>query len=260
VRLVLTGAAGLLGSHLLGALDGEHEVVPLDRLAVDHPRAVTGDLTDLPLLERSFAGARAVLHFAGASAVRSDWEAVLESNVVGMRNVLEAARRSGVERVIWASSNHAVGGYEMAGGVESYRGGVLVDRSSQPWPDSLYGVSKLFGEALARWYSDAHGLRTLGLRIGACVPDDDWEGIARRAAANADDPWLRLPDVEAYRERFAAMFLSRRDLVQLVRRGLEADYACAVVFGVSANPARFHDLEEARRVLGYVPQDAARVR
>src|SRR5262249_21885734 len=150
-------------------------------------------------------------------------------------------------------SNHAVGGYEIAAGAEAYRGSVLVDRHSEPWPDSLYGASKLFGEGIGRHFADAHRLRVLCLRIGACVRDDDWRAAAERSKGS----WLVLGSDRERLERFAAMWLSRRDLLQLVERGLVADYRFACVHAVSANPNRFHDIEEARRVLGYVPQDAA---
>ena len=218
MRVALTGAAGDLGSVLLGALSGRHDVVPIDRRPVDHPAARVVDLADLDGMVRAF----------------------------------EAARQVGVERIVWASSNHAVGQNEVEAGVESYRRRFVLDHRTEIRPDSLYGASKVFGEALGRLYADVHGLRVLSLRIGHCRLDDDW----RIAARTADAGWLPL-DERGMFERFAALWLSQRDLAQLVERGLVADYRYASVMGVSANPNRFHDLEEARRVLGYVPQDAA---
>jgi nucleoside-diphosphate-sugar epimerase len=253
VRIVLTGAAGHLGSVLLDALDGPHEVVPVDRDAVDHPRARALDVADLEAFAAACEGANALVHFAGEPAVETPWEQVLPSNLVGVYNAFEAARRAGIERVVFASSNHAVGGYELSHGAAAYRGAVLVDHRSQHWPDSLYGASKLWGEGVGRLYADRHGLRVLCLRIGACVPHDDWRG----AAIRSKERQLHLHGDRERLERYAAMWLSERDLVQLVERGLTADYRYAIVYGVSANPTRFHDLEEARRVLGYVPKDAA---
>jgi nucleoside-diphosphate-sugar epimerase len=252
MRLALTGAAGNLGAYLLGALSERHDVVPIDRRPVDHPAARLVDLADLEGLVEAFGDCRALVHFAGEPAVEAPWESVLDANLIGVRNAFEAARRAGVERIVWASSNHAVGGNEVEAGVESYRGRFLLDHRTEIRPDSFYGASKVFGEALGRLYADQHGLRVLSLRIGHCRPDDDW----RIAARHAGTDWLPL-DERGLLERYAALWLSQRDLAQLVERGLEADFRYACVYGVSANPNRFHDLEEARRVLGYVPADAA---
>lgn len=252
MRIALTGAAGRLGSFLLGALSVRHDVVPVDRRPVDHSDARLVDLGDLEGLEEAFRGCQALVHFGGEPAVEAPWESVRDANLIGLRNAFEAARRTGVGRIVWASSNHAVGGNEVEAGVEAYRGRFVLDHRTDIRPDSLYGVSKVFGEALGRHYAEQHGLRVLSLRIGHCRPDDDW----RIAARTAGTGWLDL-DERGLRERYAALWLSQRDLAQLVERGLEADYRYACVYGVSANPNRFHDLEEARRVLGYVPQDAA---
>ncbi len=251
MRVALTGAAGRLGSYLLEDLAG-HDLVPVDRAPVEHPAARLVDLGDLDGLTAAFEGCRAVVHFAGEPDVTTPWEAVLASNVIGLRNALEAARLARVERMVYASSNHAVGEYELELGLDAYRGAIVLDHRAELRPDSLYGASKVFGEALGRFYAERHGLRVLALRIGACVRDDDW-----RAAAERRVPWLPLERVEERRERYAALWLSRRDLAQLVERGLVADYRYACVYAVSGNPSRFHDLEEARRVLGYVPLDAA---
>ncbi len=252
MRIALTGAAGNLGAYLLGALSVGHDVVPVDRRAVDHPEARVVDLADLDGLVTAFAGCQALVHFAGEPAVEAPWASVLEGNLIGLRNAFEAARVAGLERIVWASSNHAVGGNEVEWGVETYRGRFVLDHRTEVRPDSLYGASKVFGEALGRLYADRHGLRVLSLRIGHCRPDDDWRVAARRAGTG----WLDL-DERGLLERYAAIWLSQRDLAQLVERGLVADYRYACVSGVSANPNRFHDLEEARRVLGYVPLDAA---
>jgi nucleoside-diphosphate-sugar epimerase len=253
VRIVLTGAAGHLGSVLLEALEPQHEVVPVDREPVDHPRARTLDVAELEPFQDACQGAEAMLHFAGEPAVETPWEDVLPANLVGVYNAFEAARRAGIERVVFASSNHAVGGYEARHGPAAYRGELLVRHDSLHWPDSLYGASKLFGEGVGRVYADRHGLRVLCLRIGACVRGDDWHA----AAARSKERWPELSSDRERLERYASMWLSHRDLVQLVERALTADYRYAIVYGVSANPSRFLDLEEARRVLGYVPRDAA---
>ena len=125
------------------------------------------------------------------------------------------------------------------------------DHTAEIRPDSLYGVSKAYGEALGRLYMELHGLRVFCLRIGAVRPNDD-------PTVPSDNPLIDL-DAEGRRNRMRAVWLSRRDCAELIAACLEADVSWAVVYGVSANPRRFWDLEHARELLGWEPQDAAPV-
>jgi NAD+ dependent glucose-6-phosphate dehydrogenase len=128
--------------------------------------------------------------------------------------------------------------------------GRVLDHDSPVRPDSLYGVSKAYGEALGRYYSEQHGLRVFCLRIGAVEEHDD-------PARPLDYPLVDL-DEDERRERMAAIWLSRRDCASLVGRCLEVeDVSWALVYGVSGNPRRFWDLEHARALLGWEPQDSA---
>jgi uronate dehydrogenase len=226
-RVVITGAAGDIGTRLRKILKGAYpEIVwsdirtPAD-LGADET-FVAADLADYAQVEKLFAGADGVVHFGGFS-VEGPWETIHRSNIVGCYNMFEAAYRAGVERVVFASSNHAVGFYP-----RSERIGTAVTVR----PDSRYGVSKAFGEALGALYADKHGLRVTCLRIGnvADAPID---------------------------ERRLAIWLKPEDLTQLVRIGLDhAEIRFEIFYGASDNEASWWDNSNARR-FGYRPQGRA---
>lgn len=253
-RVVLTGAEGVIGSVLRGRLDAIFELVPLTRAPQTFASHVA-DLTSPGDLRPAFAHADAVIHLAGAADVEAPWAAVLPDNIVGTYNVFEAARAAGVPRVVLASSNHAIGMYEVDGSPDVYRldDGRTFDASVPVRPDSLYGVSKVFGEALGRMYVDVHGMSVVCLRIGAVLADDD------PSSARAGRPFRPLPvlSAEQARQRMRAVWLSHRDCAALFRRAVEADVQWATVFGTSRNPRRLWDLDEARDLLGYEPLDSA---
>jgi NAD+ dependent glucose-6-phosphate dehydrogenase len=239
MRITVTGADGLIGSVLRAGL--------ADAFA---PRWLThddADVTNLAALERAFAGSEAVVHLAANSEVDASWDELLPANVVGAYNAFEAARRAGVRRVVFASSNHVMGRYmwDDAGFTDAARPR-QVTAGMPIRPDSLYGASKAWGEALGRMYAEEHGLEVVCLRIGA-VTDDD-----------------RPPDAEARREpppvarRVCGMWLSHRDCVSLIEAALTAEVAFAIVNGVSDNVGRWLTLDEGRRLLGWEPRDGFR--
>jgi uronate dehydrogenase len=226
-RIVVTGAAGDIGTRMRKLLKGAYpEIVWSD---VRMPAGLAGDETFIPAdladyaqVEKLVAGANGIVHFGGFS-VEGPWETIHRSNIVGCYNMFEAAYRAGVERVVFASSNHAVGFYP-----RSARIGTAVTVR----PDSRYGVSKAFGEAVGALYADKHGMRVTCLRIGnvADAPVD---------------------------ERRLSIWLKPEDLAQLVRIGLDhPDIRFEVFYGASDNAASWWDNSNARR-FGYRPQGRA---
>ncbi len=156
--------------------------------------------------------------------------------------------------MVFASSNHVVGMYELDGAPGLYDPDAdrSYDHTAEIRPDSLYGVSKAYGEALGRMYMERHGLRVFCLRIGAVRANDD-------PTAPTANPLIDL-DSEGRRNRLRAVWLSKRDCAELVARCLDVeDVSWAVVYGVSGNPRRFWDLSHARELLGWEPQDSAPV-
>jgi uronate dehydrogenase len=226
-RILITGAAGKIGSTLRAGLSGRYPVLRLTDIAPLEParageEIVRADLADLAAVEAAMRDVDCVVHL-GAIPGEDTWDRILPNNVVGTWNVFEAARRQGVRRVVYASSHHAVGFHRRAR---------FIDQTVAPRPDGVYGVSKVFGEAVGRLFADKHGMSVACLRIGAF----------------RDRPADR---------RLLHVWLSPRDAVQLAACCIDApDYHFIVVYGVSNNTRnRYRNV--GLDFLGYRPQDNA---
>jgi NAD+ dependent glucose-6-phosphate dehydrogenase len=251
LSVLVTGSAGLIGGILAERISDEFLLSGFDRSPGPIPGAC-GDLLDEEALVGACRGMDAIVHLAGASRVDSSWAEVLSSNIAGTVALFEAARTTGVRRVVLAPSNHVVGGFEREHAPDLYA--LDDDRTigvEEPIrPDSPYGVSKSFAEAVGRFASEECGMTVICLRIGSVLPSDDpW---AAAQAEGGDDAQVR----ERW-ARYRATWLSHRDCAGLVAAALHAEVSFAVVYGVSANPRRFWDLEPGRRLLGWWPQDTA---
>lgn len=243
-RLLITGINGLIGGILSEALQDAYDVVGLDQTGSFSERVLQIDIADyeqVAAVFRQFSPLEYVVHLAADASVEAPWDSILQSNIAGTRNVFEAAREFGARRVIFASSNHVTGAYE------GFAPDLHLHKEFEPEkitiqdpirPDSYYGVSKAFGEALARYYSARWGIEFVCLRIGSLLAEDDPTRSARHRKT-----WL-----------------SQRDLVQLVRRSLESNVVFGIYYGVSDNKGAFWDISNARRELGYAPQDDASTR
>ena len=226
-RILITGAAGEIGTVLRAGLAGRYPLLrladmrPCGKLGAGEEEAVT-DVTNSEAVARAARDIDCIVHLAGV-AREGPWDQILPGNIAGTYNVFEAARRNGVKRVIFASSNHVIG---------FHRVGKPVDEHAALRPDSRYGVSKVFGEALGSLYADKHGLSVACLRIGAF----------RERPGNA---------------RELRAWISHRDTVQLVRCCIDApSFHFIVVYGVSANTRnQWRDSTAAR--IGYKPEDNA---
>ena len=229
-RVLLLGAAGGIGSAIRQGLAGRYGLMRLADIASLTPAGpeeeiAHADLLNVPSLVAAMAGIDTVVHMAGVPVEpeANAWEQVLPANIVGVYNLFEAARLARVKRVLFASSHHAAG---------FHRRDTPATQTLVPRPDSYYGVSKVFGEAMGRMYADKFGLQVLSLRIGAY----------------RDKP----SDI-----RQLAVWISPRDMVELVRCGIEApDFGYATVYGVSANTRSFWDNWDVA-FLGYAPRDNA---
>jgi uronate dehydrogenase len=225
--LVVTGAAGYLGGRLRRRLKDLYpdirwsDLAPPQDLAADE-HFIAADLAEMGDVERLLDGADAVVHLGG-EAYETSWEKIRRANIDGCYNLFEAARRRKVERIVYASSNHTVGYYPRRR---------RLGTSAPVRPDSRYGVSKAFGEALAAMYAFKYGIRVACLRIG------------------------RVEDVPRDR-RGLSTWLSEDDFVQLVRIGLEhPDIRYEIFFGASDNERGWWDNEAAFR-FGYRPTGKA---
>lgn len=224
--VVLTGAGGKVARQVRQHLAGLcRELRLTDRVAItpEHPGETVhlADLADAAALPALLQGAEAIVHFAGYPR-EADWATLFEANIRAVAQLWEAAVAAGVQRIVYASSNHAVGYHPRSR---------VINGLAPPRPDTRYGVSKVFMEAVASLHADKHGLRALGLRIGHC------------AAAPGD-------------ARMLANWVHPEDLAALVQIGLSADIHHDIVYGVSANSASWWDNRRAE-ALGYRPRHSA---
>ncbi len=252
-RVLVTGAEGTIGTAVREHLAGRYELVSLT-LTPQPFSSHVADIADLDAIRPAFEDVDAVVHLAASPSIETPWEDVLRNNLIGTYNVYEAARLAGCERIVFASSNHTVGMVEVEGAPQIYEpeDARVVDHTAELRPDSLYGVSKIYGEALGRLYHERHGLSVFNLRIGSVRAEDDPTLPSSNSLIDLDDAGRHA--------RMRAVWLSRRDCAELIGACLDAeDVDWAVVYGVSANPNRFWDLEHARELLGWEPQDAAPV-
>jgi nucleoside-diphosphate-sugar epimerase len=253
-NVLVTGANGTIGRAVRQHLGDRYQLHGLDREPGEHAAHVA-DIADLDAIQPAFEGMDAVVHLAASISVETPWPDILRDNIIGTYNVYEAAKRAGVEVVVFASSNHAVGMYEVENAPDIYAPDhpLVIDQHAEIRPDSYYGVSKAYGEAMGRYYVENHGLRVFCLRIGTVRADDS----PTSEAAGASSGWLPLTQEQIY-QRLQATWLSQRDCAQLIGRCLDADQIrFGVYYGISDNPRQFWSLANAREELGYVPQDSA---
>lgn len=228
-RVLITGAAGTIGKILTARLHDRYGLVLAD-MAEDTSDAgipiKAMDVRDLGQVCRLMDGIDTVVHLAGDASPQATWESVYENNILGTRNVLQAAQESGARRVVFASSNHVMGMYDRDGDWPVYN-------AQLPRPDSLYGVSKVFGETIGRFYHDEYGMEFIALRIG-------WStGDIHHGAADV----------------LHAMWLSPDDIAHVVERAIEAHVSFGIYYAVSDNPNRRWDLTDTMLDLGYRPKD-----
>jgi len=225
--ILITGAAGDVGTHLRRELAGKYRIRASDLRSLKKVAQETymrADISKMSDALRITKGVDAIVHLGGYS-VEGPWEGILSANIIGCYNVFEAARRNGVKRLLFPTSNHAVG---------FYRRDQTIDHRVYIKPDSRYGVSKVFGEALGSLYADKYGMQVYCMRIGNVNP-------------------------RPIDKRRLSIWFSPRDLAQLVSIGIEhPDIRFEIVYGISANKRAWYDNANAYR-LGYRPQDDAEV-
>ncbi len=247
--IAITGASGNVGREAIAALDSyaltlfshsEHEDLDTEPLEIGDESAV----------RTALEGSDVLIHLAANPSPTAPWESIQEPNIDGVYNVFEAAREHDLERVVFASSNHAVNGETLVGPtrVETTEGNPRIVRpGSQPSPDSYYGISKVFGEAMGEYYARRHGLEVISLRIGWLLSPDELE----QTCAERDGPG----------ERYArAMWLSPADCRHLLETCVTTSLSSnsVVAHGISNNSDRFLSLAETIQELNYYPEDDSR--
>ena len=226
-KLLMTGAAGGLGQALRERLKANCWVLRLSDVkafgvAGPGEEIVLADLADASAVDVMVSGVDAIVHLGGIS-VEGPFAPILQANILGLYNLYEAARKNGVKRVVFASSNHVTG---------FYRQSETITADHPPRPDSLYGLSKAFGEDLSRLYFDRHGIETACVRIGSSF-------------------------LEPKDRRMLATWLSYDDLHRLITACLTTPVlGHSIIFGMSDNAVTWWDNSRARHI-GFVPKDTS---
>ena len=246
-KVLITGITGLIGGIAFEDLKNDHEITGLARRPMEGIRHFRGSIDNLEQILPAFEGQDAVVHMAADPSQEAPWDSVLPNNLIGTYNIYEAARISGVKRVIFASSNHAVGMFERDYPYHHIVKGEYdkvdvwpipqVTHEAPIRPDGYYGISKAYGEAMGRFYSEEYGISVICLRIGTV---NRWDSPVRSI-------------------RHFATWFSHRDQAQLIRKSLGAPESLAfdIFYGVSDNKWHFWDIEHAREVVGFESQDNA---
>jgi nucleoside-diphosphate-sugar epimerase len=243
-KVLITGISGRIGQLICERLGARYTLTGIDREAFDAVPTEVADIADFDAIASAFEGIDVVVHLAANPSPRASWESTLDNNIIGTRNVFEAARQAGVQRIVYASSHHAAGffGLKQQPWKSVYDG--KANELKSPWPrlgtecmrpDSYYGVSKLFGESLGSYFHDAFDMSVICLRIG----------------------WVMTPDDPTFSAASLSLWMSHRDTIQLFQKSIDAPptVGFAVVNGESNNALSIWDLEPGRRILGYEPED-----
>jgi nucleoside-diphosphate-sugar epimerase len=240
-KILVTGMSGLIGGLAGRDLATDYDVRALNRRAIEGVDCLQADIADMAAIRPAFDGIDTVVHMA--AYLGAELEGHLQANIRGVYNVFEAARQAGVRRVIFGSSGATVNHHEKeepyvamteARWADVPEDVPLIDHTSALRPTGMYGAAKAWGEALGRVYSEEHGLSVICIRLGR-VTEEDWPRDARHAA----------------------VYLSHRDVTQMIRKCVEApdEIAYEIVYAVSDNRGRFRDIEHAHKTVGYIPQD-----
>jgi nucleoside-diphosphate-sugar epimerase len=243
-RVLITGMSGLIGEAVRRRLEGRWALRALNRRPVPGVETHQADIADLDAIAPAFREVDAVVHLAANVQPNPSFEAVLRDNVVGTYHVFEAARRAGVKRVIYASSGATVSNIERdepyaalaAGRYDEVAEWPVLTHESPMRPHGLYGCSKIWGEALARHFADTAGMSMICLRIGHVSAED-----------------------RPVKPREFSVWCSRRDIAQMIERCLAAPDSLRfdVFFVTSDNKWGYRDIEHARAVVGFTPEDRA---
>lgn len=245
-KVLVTGMSGCIGSAVLRHLGDRYEFTALNRRSMQGVRCVSADIKDFDSIRRHFDGQDVVVHLAAAvgSAATAAKE-YIDCNVLGTLNVFEAARQAGVKRVVFASSGSVILNYVLDSPWRELESGEyhklppswpMLTHESPLRPNGVYACSKVWGEALGRYYADSHGISVICIRFG-WIPADDRPGATRTYA----------------------VWCSHRDATQMVDKCISAPDSLRfdIFFAVSNGKYNYRDLTHARDVIGFVPKDDA---
>jgi nucleoside-diphosphate-sugar epimerase len=244
-KVLITGMSGLIGGVVRQRLAGQYELSALNRREVPGIKSYQADIAELEAIRPAFEGQDAVIHLAAKAGEKYTWDEILQANITGTYNVFEAARQAGVKRVIYASSGATVVGWEkefpynalVEGRYEELPASwPMLTHETPTRPGGLYGSSKVWGETLARHFTDTSDLSIICLRIGLVNKEN-----------------------RPSQPRHFSVWLSQRDIAQMVEKCLAAPHSLKydIFYAVSNNRWNYRDFGHARDVVGFEPQDSA---
>jgi nucleoside-diphosphate-sugar epimerase len=244
-KVLVTGMSGLIGSVVHRHLGDKYELSALNRRDVSGVKCRRADIANYEAILPAFQGVDTVVHLAALARGDATWEELLQHNVVGTYNVFEASRESGVKRVVYASSGSTISGWEQVMPYQALGAGRYdevpptrqkLTHESPTWPSGIYGCSKVWGEALARHFTDTSNLSIICLRIGGVSRENRPQGA-----------------------RGFSIWCSQRDIAQMIERCIDAPDSLRfdIFYALSDNRWGYRDVEHAREVVGFVPQDRA---
>ena len=246
-KILITGGSGLIGTILNKHLKDKFELINLDiKKPEEHSEnTIIGDMNSLDDVINVSKSVQTIIHLGAVINVDSDWNLVLKNNIESTRNIYESAKINKVKKVIFASSNHAVGLFENDSPYKQIVSGEYNDLDPKEIkkinkevpirPDSYYGISKAYGEAIGRFYYETFNIKSVNLRIGTVL--------------RTDDPSKSI--------RHFATWLSHRDISQLVEKSIIHNVEFEIFYGVSNNKWRFWDIEDTQKKIFYDPIDNA---
>jgi len=228
-KILLTGAAGGLGKVLRKTLNGWHDITVLSDInkindISDNEEFVQCDLGDMEAVMGLVKGCDGIIHLGGQS-LENTFENILNANIRGTYHIYEAARQHGIKRILFASSNHTIG---------FHKSGTQLDANATMRPDSIYGVSKVYGEMLASYYFDKFGVETAAVRIGSCF-------------------------TKPLDKRMLSTWMSYNDFTDLIKKVFEIkELGYSIVYGVSDNPESWWDNRLSAHI-GWQPKDSSQI-
>ena len=246
-KIFITGGTGSIGSILNNHLQKDYEILNLDisKSNKNSSGTIIGDMNNYNDVFEGSKGCSAIIHLGAVVSVDSNWDLVLKNNIESTKNVYESAKNNNIDKVVFASSNHAVGLFEnddpykqiVAGNYKNidHKKIPIIDHNVPIRPDSYYGISKAYGESMGRFYYEMYGIQSINLRIGTVQKIDTPKNSIRHFAT-----WL-----------------SHKDIAQLVEKSLITKLGFEIFYGVSNNKWRFWDIENAYKKIGYEPIENA---
>ncbi len=247
-NILITGSSGLIGQILLQNLPSKYTLSGIDLKTSSDSRTSVANLLNINEINHYYTNIDTVIDLAGISNLNADWNQIYHNNIPVTYNSFEVAKQNNVKRIIYASSNHVTGLYELetpysdiiTGNYHKVDSSKLnhINSTSKIKPDSPYGIGKSFGESAAKYYSEKYGISVICLRIGTV------------------NKFNKPMDIRQF-----ATLLTHRDLIQLISKSIDAksDIKYEVFYGVSNNKWRIWDLAEPAAKISYKPTESSEV-